>query len=862
MRHFLSFALSRYPGNMPGTFCALLLVLAVFLMFMPVSASFAGQTAIPVPPRTVHIVLDDSWSMYQQTRDRWWLAGYAVQTLASMLDEDRDEIVVHVMNDPAWGESKSRRAGSGTGSLDGLLKEIRDVRPPRLWTPITPVLSAVEEISGKISRNMSRSEDRTYWLIVTTDGEFNRDEKNREITLARAQEILKSTAQAFGRLPNAHSVFFLISDEADFAVAQTWRDYAGSYIIEAPQSEDIIPGLERIGRMITGTGELDPGQTDVLGTWDRERFLLDAELPLSRLMFLQDADGDRSKLSEPADFPLVNFAGHDFCQEKRYNIKRDASCSDQARFGRMTSLRATDGGAIPPSSQIELVWTSAPPSVRVFAEVSAVLDIELIEAGKTQDGWSVCHGHPQRLRISLVDPQSGQTISLGRPEAASVRAVMRASGREIAILDNVAWDKNANAFTGELKWRPGAVVGEEATLRVEASYPGYFQLHDSTRVHVARCLAEQAARLEVQLVGEGGRALDVREGNHLTNSNETVTVSLSLVDDAGGLIRFDNPEEARVWMEYLGQQIRMRHDPGKGRFYGSFQARMGKERLGVFMKPAEGEQRSREFSIFGKRDVVLDPIGDWHSMPDKLPAVELGLGLTINGVPAESMNDDYGEWVLTEITTQKDDTEYIRVDEIEKKDGYWALSPKTGPFWSPCYCKTGRAGEQTISAQAAHTYTGEIVHAAHVFSVEHVPWWKRCLPFALKVFIVIFVIWFLTGIITKNRFHPRSRIIRTYRGLTHRTALKNNFFMRYMIPYIPEKKRIGSILFIAGRRPSLVFVPGKTVKSVEKSGGKIMFGGTPASTTKFNPLRDNSHVTISRGSDDIEKYQYVSRIKR
>lgn len=150
---------------MKRTLFIILLFLSVFVC--GVSSAWAESY---VPSRTINLVYDDSGSMIRMGDtyvDTWCQAKYAMEVVASMLDE-RDTLNIYYMSDYVK-DTKSRARLSLHGSKNASVVKanvglIHDLVTKASDTPFNAVRRAHEDLK-KVS-----TDER--WLVVLTDGEF------------------------------------------------------------------------------------------------------------------------------------------------------------------------------------------------------------------------------------------------------------------------------------------------------------------------------------------------------------------------------------------------------------------------------------------------------------------------------------------------------------------------------------------------------------------------------------------------------------------------------------------------------------------------------------------------------------------
>ena len=124
--------------------------------------------------KAIHVVYDDSASMIRDGgvyHDRWGQAKYAMEVFAAMLEEN-DTMRVYYMSD----FDTSVRGGNinapprvtmlGSESVVARVEKIHDTVTQAANTPFDAALKAYEDIKSETADEK--------WLVVLTDGEFNR----------------------------------------------------------------------------------------------------------------------------------------------------------------------------------------------------------------------------------------------------------------------------------------------------------------------------------------------------------------------------------------------------------------------------------------------------------------------------------------------------------------------------------------------------------------------------------------------------------------------------------------------------------------------------------------------------------------
>ncbi len=152
---------------------------------------------------------------------------------------------------------------------------------------------------------------------------------------------------------------------------------------------------------------------------------------------------------------------------------------------------------------------------------------------------------------------------------------------------------------------------------------------------------------------------------------------------------------------------------------------------------------------------------------------------------------------------------------IERKDGQITVTPT-----SACFCtlftKTGQQQlkAKLVSKQNKIDVSGNPPLTINI-NIEDAPFLQRYGFCLLLLFLILFILWYLLGIIKKKRFASGSEIIITkvssrikHKPRSH--PLPTSFVKRWLIPYITETQMIGSVTFKAGSRDSHVFLAAET----------------------------------------------------
>ena len=148
--------------------CLLMFVSVVFISIEKTQAYTTNQRS-----KAIHVVYDDSVSMFYNEStsdpeyyDRWGQVKYAMEVFAAMLEEN-DIMNIYFMSDFINNPNESARITiSGSENAEQRVRRIHDYIPSSSGTPFDPVIKAYEDL-----KNLNVDEK---WLVILTDGEFNR----------------------------------------------------------------------------------------------------------------------------------------------------------------------------------------------------------------------------------------------------------------------------------------------------------------------------------------------------------------------------------------------------------------------------------------------------------------------------------------------------------------------------------------------------------------------------------------------------------------------------------------------------------------------------------------------------------------
>ena len=246
-------------------FAFVFLIVLSFLvsyLFIPSSAYSSDKE----PSRVINIVYDDSGSMISDNSgnkcDTWCQAKYAMEVFAAMLG-DNDKMNVYVMSDFQKADSAPPIISiSGTSSdADNVSRIHQMLTKAANYTTFTTVEKAYADLQGE-------SADEK-WLIVLTDGEFNKPQKNaRDIENFFAAKDPDIKVMFCGMGPKA---CVISPNEAN-----------NVFFVKAETSADILEKITGICNRIFNTNKLNV---------DISSKTFDFDVPMSELVIFAQGEG-------------------------------------------------------------------------------------------------------------------------------------------------------------------------------------------------------------------------------------------------------------------------------------------------------------------------------------------------------------------------------------------------------------------------------------------------------------------------------------------------------------------------------------------------------------------------------------------
>ncbi len=235
--------------------------------------------------KIVSVVCDDSGSMGLDKTDpnsKWAYANYALQAFCGMLNSD-DKLFVTYMSAPHESEEVDLSAGAIQSSVDNIKS-----KSPKTSTPYQSVITAFDKLKNTADSNPNTQ----YWLVVITDGNFDRDGIGPDDKAALNSNLNNyvSTQMPNGSTPQV--TFLGIGNGVTMPDEDAGK---GIYTYTAADAPGIIQAMSSMADRISGRTRLNPDSLKLVGD---DAIQVSSAIPLLNIVvFVQGSDAKVSRAS-------------------------------------------------------------------------------------------------------------------------------------------------------------------------------------------------------------------------------------------------------------------------------------------------------------------------------------------------------------------------------------------------------------------------------------------------------------------------------------------------------------------------------------------------------------------------------------
>lgn len=402
---------------------------------------------------------------------------------------------------------------------------------------------------------------------------------------------------------------------------------------------------------------------------------------------------------------------------------------------------------------------------------------------------------------------------------------------------------------------------------------------DSIRIRFAgpverkeiRFLPEVGARLDVTLRDDSGAPLaPEKDGTYIVCGGKAVRVVSQLTSDDGRPLAkgMTDISALRVTFSITGDPTErvMRPDAERKEFSESFTLTEPEVRItAAAAYPGYFNFKSNLFTLRSRdcrpRVVSLTTQqggtpGSWRSKVTDLDhAAPLEIVPLVDGAAVDPA--EFAGWSLA---LGAQGTEF----DLRKGERGWLVS--TGYRWcTPCFTPAGR---HRFDWKLTTSRADDVIELPRdfVFEIEDASLWDRCWRLVAGVILTLAGLWWAYGIWKKPRF-ARSAIVQ-YRREGFVTA-KQNFILpgpwykRWLVPYLPERKMVDALLFIAASnvQKTRVLLSKRSVSKAMRIDGQPILAPDERMPARDVAIDSGTeiHVVLDGDRKDRKIYRFEAR---
>jgi len=755
--------------------------------------------------RNITLVYDDSTSM---TGDgKWGYANYAAQSLAALLN-DNDTLAVVKMSRPGLQQIETFSLNSQK-SRQKTIKEIQKTWREGGNTPYQAVNSAVEYSISNVKEKNQQSKEVTQendWLVIMTDGGF----AENEVDSSGQKDIERLLKEAGGKV---RVIFFLIGSGSDRRLTKLWLNTMPIDLVESEEKPgQIIASMERISALVTGR-DVEPISFEK-NVSDPKDVSFESPFPLRRLIvFEQKPGGQRVSLQK---LLIGNKLSEAVFHEA--DVETPNGPYIEKVLGRVTQGKS-DAILSPGKYTLSFDHEVKKKDVQILAESAVDFSVSLYsDTGKKLqpspgNEYEVCIGDPLKVVINFFTQGNFPPIMLdGLSSKLSVKAMVANSN----IHFNLAPAKDA--MEGTIT----AVDGQQI-LSAEARYPGYFYLKSNILSILGKDCSDSKVSGEMQSPTGETLSLSYVWADQMEEGVKASLVVTSDDDSSDGHYKITasglpKGVELRLLGKTLSQQqpsvdIDIRHGvPVEIAFLRNRDFREDKK----FTVKLTGATDRKIKWLTHEAAYTIQPVprnisGHLSGLPWSVPVNELeSLKPAILNVTADKKQVAADELIAWEVYGQVDGFN-LEISRDAKLQGF-EITPKA-KWGFVCFTKTG---VMPVKLTVKGPFPGEETEITANVTIQDINWWEKWQGFIFSIITILLLVWYLIGLWRKDRFSRMAQIhyeekmaLRKQSTGKFTDLLAGNWFSRYMIPYVPEKKLVRDIVFQAGSSDGQIIIPKK-----------------------------------------------------
>ena len=384
--------------------CSLMTLVLVFACAFSV-CTIPTYANVRTKSRTINIVYDDSGSMAYKSVTSWSQAKYAMEVFAAMMSAN-DTLNIYPMSSYSYkpDSSKSDSWGktisiSGTESADARVKKIEQMNGDNGLYRNTPIQTVIA--AGDALKKDSASEK---WLVILTDGEFDRGTDGSGIGSSETQ----STITGYAGTSDINVAYVAIGSSA---LSLKGVNKEGFYPFNADMN-NILNTVTQVAKTVFNYQSI-PVSGGI-------SYSFTADIPISKvIIFAQGVnakieqlmiDGKAIGESPTAVGVQVNKNTKYYPQNKNYDIQFAEGLSGQiVTYQRTEDSEPYESGTYSFKANVDNIEVYFEPGVNIQPVLKnanqeelnlSEKDVTCVEAGK------------KTIHIRVVNPLTGKTVNL------------------------------------------------------------------------------------------------------------------------------------------------------------------------------------------------------------------------------------------------------------------------------------------------------------------------------------------------------------------------------------------------------------------------------------------------------------------
>lgn len=420
------------------------------------TAHAAGQER--ETPRVIHVVYDDSTSMYRyyftdgsvEYYDKWCRARYSLEVFSALMGEN-DVMNIYPVN---W-RGKALLTLKGSDSPQSRIDQIHRMTDRTGGTPYETVEKAAAAFTDV-------GEDVEKWLVVLTDGDFTTSDSNQTVINKPLSEI---NADLSDYAADGINVAYLaIGEDIRYLPDQKTAD--GIYVWKAATSTEILQSVTAISNTIFERQQLPDSRV----TLKNDTLTISTDVPMEQLVIFAQGD-DVSLSGEAESLEKLQSAAVRYSDSIPEGLLDEKANIPVARglSGLLADFRSADENPIPAGEYTFSV--SGMQSVQIYYKPSVFLGVALTQDGEPLDGDPV-EGEIQ-VELFLQDPVTGERLRSNILSDVEFTGTLTQNG--------VPYDWTGSRTT--LTLQDGS-----AQLELRAELPGYNYVEESLSLDVQSAL--------------------------------------------------------------------------------------------------------------------------------------------------------------------------------------------------------------------------------------------------------------------------------------------------------------------------------------------------------------------------------------